>query len=74
MLRYCTVFEWTAEQPYFICSHIATELTAAYVLGLSWEFTVRLFLGRALVLNYVKNGSNLLFEDPFGIFQRPFWF
>lgn len=48
VLRYCIVFEWTAKQPHFICLHIATELTAAYVLGLYWEFIV-LFLGRTLI-------------------------
>lgn len=73
MLRYYVVFEQTAEQPDFICLHITAELTAAYVLGLYWEFTV-LFLGRALILNYVKNGSNVLFEDTFDTLQRPPWF
>lgn len=68
------MFDWAAKQPDFICLHIAMELTAAYVLGLYWEFTVLLFLGRALILNYMKNGSSLLFEDTFGILQRLFWF
>ena len=62
-LRYCIVFDQTAKQPDFISLHVVTELTAAsYVICLYWEFTVLLLLSRALILNYVKNRCNLLFE------------
>lgn len=60
---YCIVFDQTAKQPDFISLHGMTEFTAAsYIIWIYLDFTVLLLLSRALILYYVKNLCNVLFN------------